>query len=160
MLDQISQTRLADLHPALAAKIRQMSEMLELDNPPITFRVTQGLRSWSEQLALYSQGRTTAGKIVTDAKPGYSWHQFGLAADIVPFAIDGSIDWNTEHPTWKRLIQVGESLGLTAGATFRTFPDEPHFQLTGRFPETPDDEVRQLFTDGGVSAVWEEAQIV
>lgn len=154
-MDSISETRLQDLHPKLAAAIRQMAEVLALDNPPVHLRVTQGLRSWNEQAKLWAQGRTTLGKIVTNAQPGHSWHQFALAADVVPLSLDEkTADWDISHPQWKRLVEVGVSLGLQAGAEFRTFPDYPHFQMTGSLPISPDDEVRQLWKDGGTDAVW------
>jgi peptidoglycan LD-endopeptidase CwlK len=157
-LDAISLARVGMVYPSLAEKIEQMAEML--DGEGIVFRVTQAMRSWSEQDALYAQGRTTPGGIVTNCRGGYSYHNFGLAADCVPALPDPGPyqpDWNSDHPTWKRMEAVGQSLGLDSGATWRTFPDAPHFQLTGRFPEgAPSDEVRQLFKDGGMQAVWNE----
>jgi predicted transcriptional regulator len=57
---------------------------------------------------------------------------------------------------WQRMLAVGNSVGLVEGAEWRTFPDWPHFQLTGKWPVTPDDEVRQVFLDGGMLAVWEQ----
>jgi hypothetical protein len=68
----------------------------------------------------------------------------------------GSLDWSGNDPAWKSTIAAGEALGLYSGAEFRTFPDKPHFQLTGRFPVTPDDEVLILFKGGGLDAVWAE----
>ena len=160
-LDVISQTRLQDVMPALAAKITQMATMLEQEG--ITFRVVQALRSWQQQDVLYAQGRTAPGNIVTNCPGGMSYHNFGLAVDCVP-SVNGSDmayapDWNAAHPAWKRMEAVGQSLGLDSGATGRSFPDAPHFQITGRFPEgAPDDEVRQLFKDGGCRAVWAELE--
>ncbi len=128
--------------------------------PSLSIQVTQGLRSWNEQDALYAQGRTTPGPIVTNAPGGTSWHNLGLACDIVPEDITpGQPDWNISNPAWTRIISVGESLGLVSGSEWRTFKDYPHFQLTGRFGVNPDDEVRKLFRDGGIMAVWQEAQI-
>jgi hypothetical protein len=67
-------------------------------------------------------------------------------------------DWNRTHPTWQRMITVAQSLGLTCGALWRTFPDAPHFQMEGKFPaNAPNDEVRQVFRDAGEIAVWAEA---
>lgn len=152
-LDSISQARLQSVLPELADKIAQMATILEDEFP---FRVTQGLRTWSEQAALYAQGRTTPGKVVTNAAPGYSYHNFGMAVDLVPMT-DLGPDWNVTHPTWQRLIQVGESVGLVSGSVWRTFPDFPHFQLTGSLPVSPDDDVRSTFENGGISAVWEMA---
>lgn len=155
----MSEARLALVIPALAEKIRKMAEILVLDSPPIIFRVTQGVRSWSEQRALYDQGRKLPGKIVTDAPPGHSYHNFALAVDVVPIT-DLGPDWNPSHSQWQRLIDIGKSQGLVAGAQFRTFPDFPHFQLTGRFPASPDDEVRQIFLQAGTIAVWQESGLL
>lgn len=156
-MDQISKTRLAQVHPLLASKIRDLSDQLASEG--IRIRVTQGLRSWNDQAKLYAQGRTVPGKIVTEAKPGFSQHCFGLAVDVVPMDINNIPDWNISHPNWKRIVEIGKSLGLEAGAEFRTFPDWPHFQLTGKWPITPDDEQRQVFLDGGMQSVWADAQL-
>jgi peptidoglycan L-alanyl-D-glutamate endopeptidase CwlK len=43
-----------------------------------------GRRTMEEQAALYAKGRTIIGKIVTKAKPGESYHNYGLAFDWVP----------------------------------------------------------------------------
>jgi len=156
MLGKVSEARLELLYGPLADAVRNMAVLLESEIP---FIVTQGLRSWSEQDALYAQGRTTPGAIVTNVAGGRSWHNFGLAVDLAPddpTKPGFQIDWNAAHPQWKRLEQVGISVGLFSGSLFRSFPDAPHFQLTGRFGLTPNDEVRQLFRDGGMAAVWAE----
>lgn len=172
-MDAISQARLSLVHPALASKIGQMADMLADE---FSFRVTQGVRSWNEQAALYAQGRESLAQVnamrlavnwapitdvqnvvVTHAAPGYGWHNFAMAVDTVPddTTLPGfQPDWNESHPAWQRMIDVGTSLGLVNGKSWR---DEPHFQLTGRFPVTPTDEVRQLFKDGGTQAVWESS---
>lgn len=142
------------VHPLLARKIRQMADILANDTPPVTIRVTQGLRTWQEQAQLYAQGRSAGGKVVTNAEPGHGWHEFGLAVDVVPFGLDGQPDWNTSHPIWQRLVQLGTSLGLVAGAQWRSFPDWPHFQLTGKLPVSPDAQVRESFLQSGISGIW------
>jgi peptidoglycan L-alanyl-D-glutamate endopeptidase CwlK len=159
MMDSFSEKLLAEIHPALAEKVRSMAELLALEN--ITIRVTTALRSWKEQAALYAEGRDAQGNIVnpkqvvTHAKAGTSWHNYGLGVDVAPF--DGGIpDWNASHPAWKRIIAVGESVGLVSGSRWRTFPDCPHFQLTGRLPVSPDDAVRAAYETGGQEAVWDD----
>ena len=154
MIDDISHERLRNVNPRLATAIRQMAEMLAQEN--IFFRVTQGLRPWSIQDSLFAQGRTLAGEIITHARGGESWHNFGMAVDLA-VERDGGIDWNADHPAWKRMIQVGEMLGLYSGSHFRTFPDNPHFQMTGSFPISPNDEVRMIFKHVGMEGVWVEA---
>lgn len=158
-MDAVSEARLDEVHPVLAERVRQMAEMLDGEN--ITIRVTCGLRPWKMQAELYQDGRDSKGnivdlsKVVTRAKPGHSYHQFGLAVDVAPF--DGGIpDWNANHPAWKRIVAVGESCGLTSGTTFRTLPECPHFQMTGRLPVSPDDGVRTAFTATGIHGVWAE----
>jgi peptidoglycan LD-endopeptidase CwlK len=156
-MDAVSEARLQNVMPMLADKIRQMASMLETEG--IEIRVVQGLRTVAEQDALYAQGRTTPGKIVTNCKGGFSYHNYGLAVDVVPsqFAPDQPYnpDWNSSHPAWKRMEAVGQSLGLDSGATWRTFVDAPHLQITGRFPEgAPNDQARTL-AESGLPAVWE-----
>lgn len=159
-MDKISEAHLAEVNPKLAERVRQMADMLATEN--IAIRVVQGLRSWSRQQELWQQGRDPEGlivdisKVVTDAPAGHSWHNFGLAADVAPFD-SGIPDWNANHPAWKRIVSVGESVGLVAGAKWRTFPDWPHFQLTGKLPSSPDDATRAAFLHGGIGQVWDVA---
>jgi len=155
-MDAVSEARLQLIAPFLSDKAHTLATMLETEG--IVFRVTQGLRTWAEQDALYAQGRTTPGSIVTNAKGGESWHNFGLAFDVVPMDQDPPLpDWNINHPVWRRIIQVGESLGLFSGDEFvHVQKDEPHFQLTGRFPVSPDDEARQIYGYEGAQAFWNE----
>src|SRR2546421_10409504 len=157
-LEPNSEARLADVNWELASKIMQLASALEQET--IVIRVTQGLRTWQEQARLYAQGRTTPGPIVTHAPPGHSWHQMGLAVDIVPddlSKIGFQADWNIHHPVWQRIISLAATFGLTEGAEFRTFPDWPHLQLTGSLPVSPDDAARGLFMEGGIEAVWKAA---
>lgn len=156
-MDAISEARLTLICPILAIKVRQMSVIL---SDKLPFRITQGLRSWNDQEKLYAQGRTTPGAIVTKAKGGDSWHNYGMAVDAVPddLNIPGfQPDWNEEHPIWKRMIEVGLHVGLASGSQWRTFKDWPHFELTGRFGTKPSDEVKYIFKEGGMEAVWKAA---
>jgi peptidoglycan LD-endopeptidase CwlK len=157
-MDQISESRLEEVHPLLASKVRLLGDILEHEGEPI--RVVQALRTIAQQDALYAMGRTAPGKVVTNCPGGKSYHNFGLAVDCVPSSQDPSKpfapDWNASHPVWKRMIEVAQGLGLDAGATWRTFKDFPHFQLTGRFPEgEPDAELHAIFNSGGLPAVWD-----
>jgi peptidoglycan L-alanyl-D-glutamate endopeptidase CwlK len=151
-MDDISESRLKGVHPLLAGKIREMSDLLGQQG--ITIRVTQGLRTWDEQEQLYAQGRSLPGSIVTNAPPGSSYHNFGLAVDVVPMTPLGP-DWDVTHPVWGQIVQTGRSVGLEAGATWRTFKDYPHFQLTGNLPLSPTPEVRSAYAAGGIFAVWD-----
>ena len=149
MLDAISEERLAEVHPELSRRIHQLADMLSFD-----LRVTQGLRTYPQQDALYQQGRTQPGNIVTNAKAGYSMHNFGLAVDVVPY-ISGVIDWSGKDEKWAEILAKAPSCGLAEGAQWRSFPDEPHLYPI-ECPANPDDNVRYLFTEGGLQAVWNE----
>lgn len=156
-MDALSESRLSEVHPRLAERVRQMAELLQAEN--ITIRVVQSLRSWDNQQALYDEGRDANGtiidrsKVVTNAKPGHSYHNFGLAVDVAPFDA-GIPDWNANHPAWKRIVAVGQSVGLISGSTWRAFPDWPHFQMTGFLPASPDDAIRDAYHRGGIQGVW------
>jgi hypothetical protein len=69
-------------------------------------------------------------------------------------------DWNLSHPIWQQVVSCGEILGLFSGSEFHSIKDWPHLQLTGTFPESPTDEVRQLFQQAGMEAVWKEAGLI
>lgn len=167
-MDATSEARLEQVYPPLAEKIRATADALLVKR--ILVHVVQGLRTWAEQYALWEKGRNLNGQIVdptavvTHAKPGSSYHNFGLAVDCAPFDIEGQPDWNASHPAWQRMIAVGEAQGLYSGSHFKVLhdgvvypePDMPHFQLTGRFPSEPDDEVLYLFKEAGLHGVWNE----
>jgi peptidoglycan L-alanyl-D-glutamate endopeptidase CwlK len=157
MFTTVSSQRLELVHPELKRRVTAMAAILDKENIPI--QVCQGLRTWSEQDALYAQGRTHPGKIVTNAKGGQSAHNFGYAVDLVPEEIEpGQPDWNIEHPAWKRMLEVGAQCGLAEGALWRTFPDNPHFYLK-EFPANPTDVMQQDFKDAGMVAVWQSFNV-
>jgi peptidoglycan LD-endopeptidase CwlK len=151
---QLNADRLGLVHPVLAQRIQPFIDRMEVFGIPVL--VTQGLRTWEEQAKLYEQGRTTPGKIVTKAAPGYSWHCYGLAVDLVPSAHKDNPqpDWNPDHADWQTLIRIGKDFQLMEGASWRTFPDFPHFQPK-ELPMTPAEIVREMYHKGGLPAVWE-----
>ena len=155
-MDSISQVRLQQVHPQLGAIIAQMDSSLTMQG--IEIRVVQGLRTMAEQAALYAQGRTTPGEIVTDAQPGYSYHNFGTAVDLIP-GLRGKTpwepNWDWQHPDFQTMIRVGIGLGLVSGSTWETFKDYPHFQLPG-LTVTPTQDMRDCITQGGLQAFWDE----
>lgn len=81
------------------------------------------------QAAVYAQGRTTPGPIVSDAPPGSSYHNYQLAFDAVPTAYKHLPKWNPTGPLWNKIGSIGKSLGLEWGGDWPK-PDQPHFQLT------------------------------
>lgn len=127
---------LDDLHP----QVRAMAERLLADSAAagIPLKVTFTLRSMAMQAALYAQGRTCLGAIVTNAKPGYSFHNFGLALDVVPTELLRLPRWGDTpahqartDALWARVGAIGKRLGFQWGGEFRSIRDRPHFEWSG-----------------------------
>lgn len=116
----------AHLHPAVREAARLIVEELNTEGFP--FRIFEAFRSPQRQEFLYAQGRTRPGPIVTKARPWRSYHQYGLAIDLVLF-VNGQWSWKTSgeyRDAWKRMHQIGESHGLEALSW-----ELPHLQMAG-----------------------------
>lgn len=110
-----------ELLPAVQRMADQLRQQCAKEG--IQIKITSGFRTCDAQNALYAQGRTTGGAVVTNAKCGESLHNYGVSFDIC---------FNTATPyvgPWDRVAQTGESLGLEWGGRWASFPDKPHFQL-------------------------------
>jgi peptidoglycan LD-endopeptidase CwlK len=92
----------------------------------IIIKVISGHRTYSEQDTLYAQGRTKPGPKVTNAKGGYSNHNFGIAFDIGVFSGNSYLP---DSPKYKAVGVLGMDLGLDWGGNWTTIVDQPHFQL-------------------------------
>ena len=123
----INSRKISDLHPVVARKCQDFIDKCEAAG--IDVIITSTLRTMEEQAALYAQGRTKAGPIVTNAKPGQSWHNWGCAFDFVPIK-NGKADWNNIM-TFGKCGKIAESVGLEWGGRWRTMKDLPHCQFTG-----------------------------
>ena len=127
MKDQVSIARILLLHPKVRDQFTNFIDTIETQTG-LTFRIVQGFRSFADQQAIYDQGRTTPGKIVTWAKAGQSYHCYGMAADIVPFRIgsDTELDWGYNFQT---IRQTAIDNGLTCGMDWpKPKTDLDHFQ--------------------------------
>jgi LAS superfamily LD-carboxypeptidase LdcB len=125
MKDKISIDRLNKLHPTVRNTFRMFIEDAERDLN-ITLRITQGLRTIAEQNALYAQGRTTKGKIVTNAKGGSSYHNYGLAIDVVEMK-GNTANWDFDYSLLK---PIADKHGIVWGGTFKSIIDKPHFEIS------------------------------
>jgi peptidoglycan LD-endopeptidase CwlK len=97
----------------------------------INVQISHGMRTYAEQNALYAQGRTKPGNTVTNARGGYSNHNFGLAVDYFLTTWDGSKATWSVNRDWKRVAAIGKSLGFSWGGDWRSFKDYPHLEMTG-----------------------------
>lgn len=99
--------------------------------------ITQGLRTIAEQDALYAQGRTKSGSIVTNARGGYSYHNFGVAIDFALLLPNGGVSWDTKRDgdgdgiaDWDEVVAQAKRIGWDWGGDWRSFTDLPHFEMT------------------------------
>lgn len=126
-LDDRSERNLATLHPDIQPRVAAfISAAKNLASPRgLDVRIISALRSYAEQEAIYAQGRTTPGRIVTKARAGYSNHNFGLAFDVGVFKGKAYLD----HAFYDELGPLGESLGLEWGGRWKKIVDKPHYQF-------------------------------
>lgn len=114
-------------HPRLQAKAIQLVDACEKQG--LKIKVTDCFRTKEEQDALYAQGRTKPGNIVTNA-PGSSYsshHMWGTAFDIC--RNDGAGAYNESGNFFARIGAIGVSIGLEWGGNWTSIVDKPHFQL-------------------------------
>ena len=90
-------------------------------------RVNEGYRSIEAQNKLYNQGRTTPGNIVTKSKGGESYHNYGLALDVI-YVENGKENRNKQITP--QVANIGIRQGFEWGGAWSSFKDYPHFQMT------------------------------
>ena len=103
----------------------------------ITVSIGETLRTVAEQDALYAQGRTKPGSIVTNAKGSSysSQHQWGIAFDFylkMDVDGDGSVSddaYNDSTGMFKKAAELAKALGLAWGGDWRSIVDKPHLYL-------------------------------
>jgi peptidoglycan L-alanyl-D-glutamate endopeptidase CwlK len=140
-LDTINEFRILNLHPdiiELAAKTIHECDLALTGNAKV--RITQGLRTFGEQKVLFEQGRSKPGKIVTNAKAGESYHNFGIAVDTCLIIDNKEVSWDMvkdyDHDKlsdWKEVYNIFKANGWDAGADWHSFKDYPHYEKTFGF---------------------------
>ena len=142
MRDYISINRVANLHPKVREDVKKCIEEAESKFPAnMAIRVVQGLRTIEEQNALYAQGRSKPGPIVTKAVGGKSFHNYGLAIDFAILKdVDGNgtfetLSWKTTEDfdkdgvaDWMEVVAVFKKYGWVWGGDFNSIKDNPHFE--------------------------------
>ena len=127
----ISSRNLDDL--LLPAKVRAMNLLRECKEIGIDLLITSTYRDMETQAALYAQGRTAPGRIVTNARAGQSYHNWRVAFDVVPLR-GGKPVWSTsgaDGVLWQMIGTLGEAQGLEWAGRWKRFREYPHFQFTG-----------------------------
>ena len=128
-METTSLERLAQLHPKVRDKaIDAYTEAVKVTPVGVHPFIDQTMRSFAQSDELYSKGRTTKGPIVTNAKAGQSYHNYGLALDF-HIQINGKDSWVVDH-NWMVVVNVFKAHGFVWGGDFKSILDQPHFEMT------------------------------
>ena len=126
--DKYTNFRVEKLHPIIKDKVKLVINRLA-DKQGIYLRITSDghLRTFDDQDALYAIGRTIEldRSPVTNAQAGQSWHNYGLAVDVVQIK-DGNPLWT--NPNWSIIANEFKKEGFEWGGDFKSIKDKPHFQ--------------------------------
>lgn len=126
----INSRGIKDLHPTVQVLVNAM--VTACTKAGFEFLITSTYRDNESQNALYAQGRTLKGAVVTNAKGGQSFHNYRVAFDIVPLR-NGKPVWGTkgaDGKLWEDIAKIGKACGLEWAGDWKTFVEYPHFQYT------------------------------
>jgi peptidoglycan L-alanyl-D-glutamate endopeptidase CwlK len=123
-VDDRSEKNIATLLPEVQPMARALVQKAAFNG--LRIKVLSGLRTYAEQDELYAQGRTKPGLKVTNARGGYSNHNFGIAFDVGVF--EGQ-KYLPDSVKYKAVGALGTDLGLDWGGNWTSIVDQPHFQL-------------------------------
>lgn len=170
MIDQTSIERIQYLHPLIVQPaLDAYAEIACVLTGKAICRIQEGLRTFEVQESYYALGRTKVnpdgkskskpmGNIITNAKAGSSYHQYGLAQDYV-LLVDTNNDkvfetpkWDTngdydgdKKADWIEIANIFKKHGFKWGGEFRTFPDFPHVEMTFGYKTS---ELLSLYKNG------------
>lgn len=149
----------ANMNPQFVSRATDTIRDMRREN--VDMRVTDGLRTVQEQNDLYAQGRTAPGRVVTNARGGSSWHNYGLAADITFMDEAGTPHWNTNGEyaqLWQRYGRTAEGHGLEWGGDWR-FQDLPHVEYHPGVDAGGAGGMLPHYNRGGYEGVWDRMGI-
>lgn len=112
---------------------------------PAIWQPYQGYRTFSQQDALYAEGRSSPGHVVTNARGGESAHCYGCASDWTIWDGDGQPIWlEASDPMWEIYFDAIGKCGLKPG---HAFGDTDHNELNLKCSWV---DVRQVYESSGM----------
>lgn len=152
-LDPRTLSHIATLDSAAVEPFRKFARLAEATAAAMgcEYKGISGLRTWKEQDALYAKGRTVPGPRVTNARAGYSWHNYGVALDFGVFRGESYVD--ADNPGLAARVHAAcavhaDECGLEWGGNWTRFKDLPHYQVAG-LPSSPRAEHRKRYAEEG-----------
>ena len=128
------------LHPIVRQKV--IAVIIEARNAGLPVDLFEGLRSFERQRYLFEEKKTTK------AKPGLSWHNYGLAVDIV-FKPKNKWSWSDKHD-WKKLGEIVKKHGFIWGGDWGW--DMAHCEYHPGFKKAS--QALKIFNKSGIEGVW------
>lgn len=123
-----------ELHPIVQERSNQLIQ--QAADKGIVIVIPDSFRSVEDQDRLYEKGRTEEGNIVTNAKGGESYHNFGLAIDFALKTPSGNVVWDMQYDRnengradWAEVVDMAKALGFEWGGDWVQFKDYPHLQM-------------------------------
>ena len=142
------------LHPKLQAILPKIKEMAAAQDLPVLW--TDGMRTQAEQDALYAQGRTAPGTIVTNVRYPDSMHNWGVAVDFCR-NVRGR-EYDDSDNFFFRVASIAKAYGLDWGGDWTSFRDKPHLQLAEYSIDGTTDYLRRTYgTPAKFAATWRTA---
>ncbi|MCI8514105.1 MAG: M15 family metallopeptidase [Lachnospiraceae bacterium] len=138
------------LHPELQEKIARLKALCAAEGLPLG--IGECVRTAAEQDALYAQGRTKPGSIVTNARGSSyaSQHQWGIAFDFYKNVSGHAYD---DIPFFNRVGALAKSIGLAWGGDWTSPVDRPHLYLP-YWGDTPAPLKKQYGNPAAFFASW------
>ncbi len=120
--------RIGNVHPVVRDGAEEVIRRAYKKGIYVLF--SDGYRSHAEQNALFAQGRTAPGQVITNARGGQSMHNYGLALDMFITNKTGtSASWPVSE--LKKAAKIAKKVGFKWGGDWKSFPDYPHIEMTG-----------------------------
>lgn len=132
-MDTVTLKRIETAHPAIREQLANIyKDICALLTGRAICRFTHVFRSFEEQDALYNKHPR-----VTNARAGQSYHNYGLAVDIVLIVDGKTAVWDTKtdfdgdkNADWMEVVEVFKKYGWEWGGDWKSFKDYPHFEKT------------------------------
>jgi hypothetical protein len=117
--DPVTDARVGTLHPSIREAVRRALKAV-CNNLGIQLRVTDAFRGEAAQTAALQAGNSNAAF-------GESYHNYGLAVDVVELQSDGTVNWNTHYSA---IAYYFCQEGFAWGGEWRSIQDRPHFECS------------------------------
>lgn len=145
MAGRLNNTNL--LYPPFAQKL--IKAVQNARNAGIPVEIFETYRTIERQRHLYAKGRTSAGPKRTNARPGRSWHNYGIAADIV-MRDENGYNWDKTN-LYVSAAKYFEAQGLYWSGRNQRFVELVHYQLPCSFSIY---EVESKRKEKGLMPIW------